>query len=60
MAMSGAGVLACAEAKSGQSAWQLRLQVPLGEKTSRGVFTSTPVAAGGCEPCQGVSRTYVT
>ena len=40
-------MLACADAKSGQIAWQLRLQVPLGEKTSRGVFTSTPVAAAG-------------
>ena len=45
--VNGAGVLACADAKSGQIAWQLRLQVQLGEKTSRGVFTSTPVAAGG-------------
>jgi outer membrane protein assembly factor BamB len=45
--INGAGVLACADAKSGQIAWQLRLQVQLGEKTSRGVFTSSPVAAGG-------------
>jgi outer membrane protein assembly factor BamB len=47
--INGAGVLACADAKSGKFAWQLRLQVPLGdgEKTSRGVFTSTPVAAAG-------------
>ena len=45
--VNGAGVLACADVKSGQIAWQLRLQVQLGEKTSRGVFTSTPVAAGG-------------
>jgi outer membrane protein assembly factor BamB len=45
--INGAGVLACADAKTGKIAWQLRLQVPLGEKTSRGVFTSTPLAAGG-------------
>ncbi len=45
--INGAGVLACADAKTGKILWQLRLQVPLGEKTSRGVFTSTPVAAGG-------------
>ena len=45
--INGAGVLACADAKSGQIAWQLRLQVQLGEKTSRGVFTSTPIAAAG-------------
>jgi outer membrane protein assembly factor BamB len=45
--VNGAGVLACADVKSGQIAWQLRLQVQLGEKTSRGVFTSSPVAAGG-------------
>jgi outer membrane protein assembly factor BamB len=45
--INGSGVLACGDTKSGQIAWQLRLQVPLGEKTSRGVFTSTPVAASG-------------
>ncbi|HMC11097.1 MAG TPA: PQQ-binding-like beta-propeller repeat protein, partial [Pirellulaceae bacterium] len=45
--INGAGVLVCADAKSGKIAWQLRLQVPLGEKTSRGVFTSTPIAAAG-------------
>jgi outer membrane protein assembly factor BamB len=45
--LNGAGVLACGDLKSGQVLWQLRAQVPLGEKTSRGVFTSSPVAAGG-------------
>lgn len=45
--INGSGVLACANAKSAEILWQLRLQVPLGEKTSRGVFTSTPVAADG-------------
>ena len=45
--INGSGVLACADAKSGQITWQLRLQVQLGDKTSRGVFTSTPVAAAG-------------
>ena len=45
--INGAGVLACADAKSGDILWQLRLQVQDGDKTSRGVFTSSPVAAGG-------------
>ncbi|MBI3865658.1 MAG: PQQ-binding-like beta-propeller repeat protein [Planctomycetia bacterium] len=45
--INGSGVLACADAKSANMLWQLRLQVQLGEKTTRGVFTSTPVAAGG-------------
>ena len=47
--INGAGVLACGDAKSGDILWQLRLQVPLGDgdKTSRGVFTSSPIAAGG-------------
>jgi len=45
--INGTGVLACADVKTGQVAWQVRLQVPVGEKTSRGDFTSTPVAAGG-------------
>lgn len=45
--INGSGVLACADAKSAQILWQLRLQVQIGEKASRGVFTSTPVAAGG-------------
>jgi len=45
--INGSGVLACADVKDGQILWQLRVQVQLGEKTSRGVFTSSPVAAGG-------------
>lgn len=45
--VNGSGVLACAEPKTGNILWQLRLQVPVGEKTSRGVFSSSPVAAGG-------------
>jgi len=45
--INGSGVLACGDAKTGNILWQLRLQVPLGEKTSRGSFTSSPVAAGG-------------
>jgi outer membrane protein assembly factor BamB len=45
--INGAGVLACADVKSANILWQLRLQVQTGDKSSRGVFTSTPVAAGG-------------
>jgi outer membrane protein assembly factor BamB len=45
--INGTGVLACADTKSGQIAWQVRLQVPTGDKTSRGVFSSSPVVAGG-------------
>jgi outer membrane protein assembly factor BamB len=45
--LNGTGVLGCGDLKTGQVLWQLRLQVPLGETTSRGVFTSSPVAAGG-------------
>ncbi|HEY3967526.1 MAG TPA: PQQ-binding-like beta-propeller repeat protein [Planctomycetaceae bacterium] len=45
--INGSGVLACADAKTSQLLWQTRLQVQFGDKTSRGVFTSTPVAAGG-------------
>ncbi|MBS0267087.1 MAG: PQQ-binding-like beta-propeller repeat protein [Planctomycetes bacterium] len=46
-AINGSGVLICADAKSAQVLWQLRLQVQSGEKPSRSVFSSTPVAAGG-------------
>ncbi len=45
--LNGAGVLACADAHDGKLLWQLRVQAQIGEKTSRGVFTSSPVAAGG-------------
>ncbi|MGE5193143.1 MAG: PQQ-binding-like beta-propeller repeat protein [Deltaproteobacteria bacterium] len=45
--LNGSGVLACADVKDGQVLWQLRLQVTLGEKASRGAFTSSPVAANG-------------
>src|SRR5262245_8608265 len=45
--LNGAGVLACGDAKSGDILWQLRLQVTVGEKASRGAFTSSPVAANG-------------
>ena len=45
--LNGAGVLACADTKSGQILWQLRVQVTIGEKASSGSFTSSPVAAGG-------------
>jgi outer membrane protein assembly factor BamB len=45
--LNGSGVLACADAMTGQIAWQFRLQVKLGDKTSQGAFTSTPVAAAG-------------
>ena len=45
--INGSGVLACADAGSSRILWQLRLQVPLGEKTSQGAFTSSPVAANG-------------
>lgn len=45
--INGSGVLVCADAKSGQVLWQLRLVVQLGEKPSRAVFTSSPVAANG-------------
>jgi outer membrane protein assembly factor BamB len=45
--LNGAGVLACADATDGKILWQLRVQAQIGEKTSRGVFTGSPVAAGG-------------
>jgi outer membrane protein assembly factor BamB len=45
--LNGSGVLACADVKEGLVLWQLRLQVTLGEKASRGAFTSSPVAANG-------------
>jgi outer membrane protein assembly factor BamB len=45
--LNGAGVVACADAKTGDIVWQLRLAVTLGEKSSSGAFTSSPVAAGG-------------
>jgi outer membrane protein assembly factor BamB len=45
--LNGAGVVACADAKSGDILWQLRLVVTLGEKSSGAAFTSSPVAAGG-------------
>jgi outer membrane protein assembly factor BamB len=44
--LNGSGVLACADAKDGQILWQLRVSAQVGDKTSRGVFTSSPVAAG--------------
>jgi outer membrane protein assembly factor BamB len=46
-AVNGSGVLVCADTKAGQVLWQLRLQVETGDKPSRSVFSSTPVAAGG-------------
>jgi len=46
-ALGGAGVLTCADAADGKVLWQLRLQVQLGDRTTSGEFTSTPVAAGG-------------
>jgi outer membrane protein assembly factor BamB len=45
--LNGAGVAACADAKTGDILWQLRLVVTLGEKSSSAAFTSSPVAAGG-------------
>lgn len=45
--VGGSGVLNCADAKTGDSLWQMRLQIPQGDKTSRGVFSGTPVAANG-------------
>jgi outer membrane protein assembly factor BamB len=41
------GVLGCGEAASGKNLWQLRLLVEDGEKSSSGMFSATPVAAGG-------------
>lgn len=41
------GVLTCADAAEGKTIWKMRLTVPLGEKTSSGMFSATPVAAGG-------------
>jgi len=45
--LNGAGVVACADAKTGEIIWQLRLVVTQGEKSSSAAFTSSPVAAGG-------------
>jgi outer membrane protein assembly factor BamB len=45
--MGGGGVLSCAETKSGKSLWKFRVQVPRGDNPSSGMFSATPVAAGG-------------
>lgn len=45
--IGGGGVLSCGELATGMPTWQMRLQVTEGEKTSRGMFSATPIAAGG-------------
>lgn len=45
--IASSGVLHCADATKGTSLWQLRLNVQVGEKPSRGMFSATPVSAGG-------------
>lgn len=45
--IGGAGVLNCGDVKDGRNLWQLRLQVQIGEKSSGGAFSATPVVAGG-------------
>ena len=42
--LNGAGVIACADTKSGTILWQLRLAVTLGEKATSGAFTTTAAA----------------
>jgi outer membrane protein assembly factor BamB len=46
-ALNSGGVLTCADAHTAENQWQLRVQVPQGEKTSRGAFSGTPLAANG-------------
>jgi outer membrane protein assembly factor BamB len=45
--IASSGVLHCADTTDGKSLWQMRLLVQTGEKPSRGMFSATPVAAGG-------------
>lgn len=46
-ALNSGGVLTCADLKTAANKWQLRLQVQQGDKTTRGLFSGTPVAANG-------------
>ncbi|MFN0051744.1 MAG: PQQ-binding-like beta-propeller repeat protein [Planctomycetales bacterium] len=49
--IASSGVLNCAEIKNGNNLWSLRLTVQDGDKSSRGMFSATPVAAGGHVYC---------
>ncbi len=45
--IASSGVLHCADTANGKGLWQMRLMVEIGDKPSRGMFSATPVAAGG-------------
>ena len=45
--IGGAGVLNCGDVKDGKNLWQLRLQVQIGDKSSGGAFSATPVVSDG-------------